>query len=717
MSAVPRSTCLTCGPLSLILSSVLIASALPADAQTLTAAQIQATLDRTVLDPGQPLAEARAYLAGLAESPAPLESFRAWQQQHERDATADPQQDWADFTVDVRQRFLDQVVFRGTPDSWRNAPGRVEWLNEIPGGDGYSIRKLRYEALPNLWIPALLYVPSNLTGRVPVVLNVNGHDPAGKAAPYKQIRCINQARRGMLALNVEWFGMGQLATTGFNHYRLNQLDLAGASGLAPFFLALSRALDLLLAHPHADPNRVAVTGLSGGGWQTILISALDPRVTLANPVAGYGDMRTNILHDDFGDSEQSPSDLATVADYQLLTTLRAPRPTLLTYNAADDCCFRADHSLAPLLAAAQPLYALLGAPGALSSHINTDPGTHNFERDNRQALYAFLNQHFFPGDASRTAEEIPCLEDLKTSAALEVPLPDENVDLHALAVAQLASLAHHHTPWQAGSIAQRRASLTSIPAKIADHLHWSRLSPLTPQAIQRPAHPGPAASYRLELSASSPSSASRVWTLPVSEFSPRPDSSNRVSLIISDEGRASLAGVIQGRLQSGDRVFTIDPFLWGQSKITGSDPDYLFPLMLASLGQRAVALQAQQILAAADWIAGSFSDASVTLVAHGPRASYAALIAASQTSDAINAVELYDSLASLGELIHADHTVEQFPELFAFGLLSACDVIDVAASIAPRPVTFHNLSDPQRQSLQPLAELYRALDLTHDPLP
>ena len=53
--------------------------------------------------------------------------------------------------------------------------------------------------------------------RVPVVLNVNGHDAKGKAADYKQIRCINQARRGMLALNLEWFGMGQLQGDGFRH--------------------------------------------------------------------------------------------------------------------------------------------------------------------------------------------------------------------------------------------------------------------------------------------------------------------------------------------------------------------------------------------------------------------------------------------------------------------------------------------------------------------
>ena len=169
--------------------------------------------------------------------------------------------------------------------AWRDAKTKFELLDTIPGGPGYSIRKLRYEALPGLWIPGLLYLPEKITGKVPVHLAVNGHDGVGKAAPYKQIRCINLAKRGVISLNLEWLGMGQLRTPGFAHYAMNQLDLCGSSGIAPFYLAMSRALDILLALPEADPTRVAVSGLSGGGWQTIFISSLDTRVTLANPVA------------------------------------------------------------------------------------------------------------------------------------------------------------------------------------------------------------------------------------------------------------------------------------------------------------------------------------------------------------------------------------------------------------------------------------------------
>ncbi|MGE0758121.1 MAG: acetylxylan esterase [Pirellulaceae bacterium] len=322
---------------------------------------------------------------------------------------------WEAYAHRLRNEVLDRVVLRGEARQWADRPTRIEWLDTMDGGEGYRIRKLRYEAVPGLWIPALLYEPSKLSGRVAVALNVNGHDAQGKAAAYKQIRCINQAKRGMMALNLEWLGMGQLRGDGYVHYCMNQLDLCGTSGLAPFYLAMKRGLDVLLTHPHADPARVAVTGLSGGGWQTIVISALDPRVTLANPVAGYSSYRTRLAHhSDLGDSEQTPTDLAAVADYAHLTALLAPRPALLTYNAKDNCCFAAGHALAPLLEAATPIYGLYDKKASLQSHVNEDPGTHNFEIDNRQALYRMLGKHFFADQADYSATEIACESELKT---------------------------------------------------------------------------------------------------------------------------------------------------------------------------------------------------------------------------------------------------------------------------------------------------------------
>ncbi|HEU5119328.1 MAG TPA: acetylxylan esterase, partial [Isosphaeraceae bacterium] len=238
-------------------------------------------------------------------------------------------EEWTAKADQYRHDVFQNVIFRGEAAGWRDADLKVEWLDTIDGGPGYKIKKLRYEALPGLWIPALLYEPENIEGKVPVILNVNGHDTKnGKSADYKQLRCINQAKRGMLALNIEWFGMGQFHTDGFRHGLINAIDLTGTSGIATHYLAMKRGVDILLSHEHADPERVAVTGLSGGGWQTIFYSPLDTRVKLTDPVAGYSSFFTRTrFFEDLGDPEQTPCDLATVVDYTHLTAMMAPRPT------------------------------------------------------------------------------------------------------------------------------------------------------------------------------------------------------------------------------------------------------------------------------------------------------------------------------------------------------------------------------------------------------
>src|SRR5262249_25837785 len=156
-------------------------------------ADVQAALNREVIGPRQALVETQDYLdARIPRMP--------------KVATA---AEWEKVAAKLRADMLDKVVFRGEAAGWRDAKTKVEWQETIPGGEGYRIKKLRYEAVPGLWVPALLYEPEKLSGTVPVMLAVNGHDGNGKAANYKQIRCINLAKRGMLALNVEWLGMGQ----------------------------------------------------------------------------------------------------------------------------------------------------------------------------------------------------------------------------------------------------------------------------------------------------------------------------------------------------------------------------------------------------------------------------------------------------------------------------------------------------------------------------
>jgi dienelactone hydrolase len=605
---------------------------------------VQEALSTPLLDPKQPTLDVQVY-TGSRVPVLPTFSTAA---------------EWNAYAAKLRARVLDEVVLRGEARKWAAAQGKVEWLDTIEAGD-YRLRKLRYEVIPGLWIQALLYLPAKLSGKMPVVLNVNGHERAGIATDYIQMRCIHLARSGVIALNPEWFGRGQLSTAGFNHYAINQIDLTGTSGVALHFLAQKRGLDILLRLPEADPARVAVTGLSGGGWQTIFLASLDTRVTLARPLAGYSSFVTRAQWPtlDLGDAEQTPSDLATVADYTHLTALLAPRPFEIANNANDNCCFRADYATAPLVQAADAPYRLLKARDRLLYYTNHGKG-HNYDEDNRRALYRLLNRFFFNGREHIALREEPVK--VRTDAELAIALPAGNLDFHkiALQLAQGLPIKVQRTPDAARArlrqlAAARDLALEAEPAGSRD---------AGTLAIRQ---------WRLRMDHG-------AWTVPAVELEPRGASSTVI--LTGDAGRAKLAKEAAELTARGVRVVALDPFYFGESSI--ATRNHLFAILLAALGERPIGLQASQLAAAARWLRSRHPDRPVALAAHGPRTSLAAMLAAAVFPKEIARAETQGAFASLREILERDLTADKTPELFPFGLLREFDVPQIVALAAGR---------------------------------
>ncbi len=141
---------------------------------------IEELLKREIVGSTLPMTEVQRYCEARVPAMPKVESAAAWQAEAQR----------------LRQSVLDKIVYRGRAAAWRDAPVKVEWLQTIEGGPGYRIKKLRFEAVPGMWIPALLYEPEKLAGKVPAVLNVNGHvGSPGNAYVPKQLRAINQAKK------------------------------------------------------------------------------------------------------------------------------------------------------------------------------------------------------------------------------------------------------------------------------------------------------------------------------------------------------------------------------------------------------------------------------------------------------------------------------------------------------------------------------------------
>jgi len=508
------------------------------------------------------------------------------------------------------------------------------------------IRKLRYEVLPGYWIPALLYEPLDVAGAVPVVLNPNGHHAGGKALTYKQARCANLARRGMIALNFEFIGMGELGGDA-DHNWIALFDAAGTSGAGIFYLAMSKALDILLAHEHADATRVAMTGLSGGGWQTIVLSALDTRITASIPVAGYTSLRNQAKHPvDIGDLEQVPPDLGTTLDYPDMTAMLAPRPALIILNDQDDCAYRTDRTRRDAYDVVRPVYAAFGAEDKFEFHNNTDPGTHNYDADNRSQLHRFLARHFgmdFPHTDLHTDDEI------LSEAELNVGLPEEQLSLgmvsRRLARRVVGTLT---TPQNAAQGEALRERLR----------HVLRLRTCEAHAVETSTR-GDRTVYRLEMG---------PWAWPV--VVTRASSSDGTTVVIGDDKRTSAEAA------QADAGTVVTAHVLN----TGALQEHVgYQVLVQACGERLLGIQVGQILAVVRFAMKQTAVDGVRLVGHGLKGSVACLIAAALEPSLFVGLTTHECPGSLLELYDRRlHFDDAYP-VACPDLLATADIAQIAA--------------------------------------
>ena len=171
---------------------------------------------------------------------------------------------WGAWARKLRRRLLNKVYLKGVPRSVISCPPRVVWGNSIAAGDGYRIRKVRYEGYPGMWIPALLYEPTRARSRSSRIESERAsHGRQSDGLQAGALHQPGQARNARTEYRIP--RMGEL-TMDRDRQRISQLDLCGIAGVSVFYLGMKRGLDVLLAHRNADRTRVAMTGLSGGGW-------------------------------------------------------------------------------------------------------------------------------------------------------------------------------------------------------------------------------------------------------------------------------------------------------------------------------------------------------------------------------------------------------------------------------------------------------------------
>jgi hypothetical protein len=631
------------------LSLLLAITAGPALAQT-EPRYMEEILKQEVLSPDVALFQMRQYILNRVVSlPAPGSAA-----------------DWTAKSNHIREQIVNDVVFHGWPKEWIDSPPKFEDLGVVPG-NGYQMRKLRYEIVPGFQSTAILYEPLNLHGKVPAILNVNGHVGApGKSVEYKQKRCITYARNGIIALNLEWLSYGELGAEFNQHWYGAHLDLVGVNELGLFYLAMRRGLDYLYEHPNTDRARLGMTGLSGGGWQTIILSSLDERVKMAAPVAGFSSLVPRIEAKDFGDIgdvEQSATDLLQGRDYPWLAALRAPRPTLLTYNAEDDCCFRAAMVKPGVYEGVRPFFALYGKREDFTWHENRDPGTHNYQLDNRMAAYEFFSHQF----------KIPLIQEdpgigseIKTYQELVVGLPADNLTIVGLARKFADQIKRDPLSSDPSSREVERAKLKTIvryqPTK-TDRVWTTGVSK----------HGGVETKSHLFVMADG-LTTNGIWLRPIGALD-----TAAATIVLDDKGKGAASEVVTDRLNRGEQVLAADLPFYGDA--WKDDSTWLFEQMIYTTGARPLGIEAAHVIELAHWLK-LLGAPAVRLEASGMRSQVVALVAAALEPKVFAEVMVQHGVPSLRYLIDKPVQYHEAADLFCLDLFKFTD-LDRLAALGP----------------------------------
>lgn len=557
----------------------------------------------------------------------------------------------------LRRHIIDEVLLRGWPKDWVDAPANFVPVGNPVKMNGYMRQKLRFEIVPGFFSVALLYLPEEIPSKAPAILNVNGHSRQGKAEEYLQKQNINFARKGFVSLTPEWPGMGELSQSENNHFYAAHLELSGMNAAGLFYLSLRKTLDYLAGRPDVDASRIGMTGLSGGGWQTILLSALDERIAASIPVAGFSSVVSRLERgSDIGDVEQNPTDFYLHNDYTFLTALLAPRPALLIYNAEDDCCFRGPLVKSYVYDAAVPFYGLFNASERFGWYDNTTIRNHNYGKDNRELSYRFFANHL---NLPVSMEEILVSAEIGTMEALRVGIPEDNLTL--LGLARLS--------------AARIQQPTPAREQLRETVRFQETGVRHAWAVRNTYRDGvESIGYRFDFTVGP--GASGVW-LRSAEAEP-----TGATVVLNDGGKMKAGREAAARMVRGDVVIAADLLFTGD--MLPRDPGPLgFAQLIAALGDRPLGLETAQLIAIARWLRRDMPETRVRVDATGIRSQMIALVAAALAPELFLEVTVRDGMTSLGYLFQKPVKYDEAPDLFCFGLYSHFDIPSLQRLAAP----------------------------------
>jgi cephalosporin-C deacetylase-like acetyl esterase len=583
---------------------------------------------------------------------------------------------WEERAPDLRQALANALGLEPMPEKTAlnaRVTGRAE-------REDYTIENVVFESRPNFLVTANVFVPRNASFPAPAVVVVPGHAmEEGKNYDLYLRAQIGLVRLGCIVLGYDPIGQGERKVPGFDHAMGYGSLLVGETNEGMITWDTIRAVDYLVTRPDVDPDRLGLTGNSGGGENTFYAMPMEERFAAAASfcfVCSYEDwIRDGGNH---CICNHLPGILNHMEEFEILA-LNAPRP-FLAGNGAEDKIFPIDGTRLTC-ERARRIYRMYDAADRI---VNIDvPMGHGWSEPLREAGYGWMGKWLLGvGDGSPISEEAfegeePASPDMLCFDGNRIPRDSETVVSLNQKRAETLRAAYTTPPTDKADWAKQAEAMREAIWEVFD----GRPADFTPEArtldtfdwngrridtLAITTEPGMTVAALLLRSAATEGKAPAVIFLPETD---------------KQEVRGDLRA--QQLLDDGYCVLALDTR--GMGETTGKYPQNQIVSNGVHLGRSLFAQRVWDVLQAAHYLTTRPDIAPEQLGCIGLGPSGVLALYAAALSDTFAEVEAVRPLASFRYFIENDQPQPLW--LCVPRILKVADVAQAAALAAPAAVT------------------------------